>query len=133
MVILRGLPVSGKSTYAKTFTGFTIVSADLFPDLYDEHWSINFDKIGDAHDWCYRQFCMCLRAGRSVCVDNTNISLCEITPYRMEARRAGAEVIYQTFGKNLSDEKLAERTLHGVPVSSIKAMRKRWEKIPSFW
>jgi len=133
VIILRGLPGSGKSTYAKTLTGFTIVSADLFPDLYDEHWSINFDKIGDAHDWCYSQFCMALKAGRSVCVDNTNISLFEIAPYRMEARRCKAEISYRTFGKDIPDEKLAERTLHGVPISSIRAMRKRWEEIPSFW
>ena len=133
VVILRGLPGSGKSTYAKTLTGFTIVSADLFPDLYDEHWSINFDKIGDAHDWCYSQFVLSLAKGKSVCVDNTNISLFEISPYRMEARRAGAEISYRTFGEELPDKELAKRTLHGVPISSIKAMRKRWEKIPSFW
>lgn len=133
VVILRGLPGAGKSTYAKTLVGFNIVSADLFPELYDEHWSINFDKIGQAHDWCYSQFVSSLKEGKSVCVDNTNVSLCEIAPYRMEARRAGAEVIYQTFGKGIPDEKLAERTLHGVPISSIRAMRERWEKIPSFW
>jgi hypothetical protein len=32
------------------------------------------------------------------------------------------------FDAGLSDEQLAERNLHGVPVAQIKKMRDRWDR-----
>ncbi len=51
LYIVRGIPGSGKSTFAKTLGG-QHYEADMF--FIDENGVYNFDftKIKDAHQWC---------------------------------------------------------------------------------
>ena len=148
VVILRGLPGSGKSTYAtKRMEGQsgTICSADDHPGLYNEAMEIDFTKLGDAHDGCFDRFVKaCRRAvlipvrGSLIIVDNTNTTLAEMAPYRMFARQQGIEVEFVTVDADLGPldadpEGLAARTIHNVPTRSIEAMRDRWEDLPPFW
>ena len=53
LTLVRGLPGSGKSTFANTITNeFSVCEADKF--FYDKEGNYNFDatKLSQAHKWC---------------------------------------------------------------------------------
>jgi len=135
--ILRGLSGSGKSALAKDIVEgdvITVCSADDYPGLYDSDGNIRFSKRDHAHDWCYARFCEALQRGESwVVVDNTNTTLMEMAPYRMEARRNHVPVEFIHVTSDATDKELAENNRHNVPEHSIAAQRARWEKLPPFW
>lgn len=90
LIIMRGVPSSGKSTRAKELANGNediIFSADKF---WGEDYVNNFDltKIGLAHNFCQNN---CRRAMQKqiplVIVDNTNIKKREIIPYLKMAER----------------------------------------------
>lgn len=98
VIILSGLPGSGKSTYARQLEEQTkeagnclqVFSADHF--FLDDAGNYNFDvsQIGKAHAECYRKFLEAVQQYTSpdkykndivLLVDNTNLSAWEISPY----------------------------------------------------
>jgi len=81
---MSSFPGAGKSYHAKLIAkevGAEIVSAD---DFFIENGIYKFDlaKIGDAHKQCFRKACdAVIHFGKSIVVDNTNLSAWEISPY----------------------------------------------------
>lgn len=133
VIIMRGLPGSGKSTLVKAYqrltTSHEVCSADDYfmgPDGYQ------FDarKLSAAHTWCSAKFWRALQRGTElVIVDNTNTQHWEFTPYKLDATDAGYDVrVVDVYDGGLSDRELAERNQHGVAEGQIAAMRARWQK-----
>ena len=123
--IVRGLPGSGKSTLAVTVAD--VVSAD---DYFVDGGVYRFDPslLPAAHAACQERARSLLATGRSVAVANTFTQGWEFQPYVKIANDVGARiVVIDLFDGGLSDEALAARNLHGVPVEAIRAMRARWE------
>lgn len=129
LVILRGLPGSGKSTEARMAfpEPKVICSADDFqPDLR------NFDpsRLGECHSECRM---MAMNAMNRKCplviIDNTNSRKWEYAEYDLMAAVFGYEVEIRTIGGRSEDD-VAEYYLRGTkntPESYIRAMAKRWE------
>jgi len=146
VIIMRGLPGSGKSTYLrnldKTSERINIIcSADNYPGLYDTDNNINFKLLSAAHDYCFAKF---LKACGNVAngsiepdfisVDNTNTRLFEMAPYRMVARGAKLPVEFVRVEHTIHDLRLfAERNTHNVPFNSLNRMHEGWEELPPFW
>lgn len=142
LLILRGLPGNGKTTYAKLRAGQAgdacIVSADAYPGLYNDDLSMNFALLPAAHDACFEAAliaCELVKEGGAplVIVDNTNTTLAEMSPYRMVGRMCGMNIEIVHMTSNASDGQLADRNTHGVPRQAIAGMRERWENLPPFW
>lgn len=136
--IMRGLPGSGKSSRAwclraermPTAQTSKVVSADdFFVALGRGAYAFDPTRVGDAHAWCKGIFIDCLLSGvECVVLDNTNTQLWEFADYLHLAALLGYEVeVVDLFDGGLSDEALAARNTHGVPLKSIQAMRARWE------
>lgn len=88
VTIMRGLPGAGKTTYIEDNYKGLVCSSDFFRGLYDNEWNINFALLADAHDFCFDTFCKaCEIKVDHIIVDNTNVTLAEMAPYRMVARR----------------------------------------------
>ena len=147
VIIMRGLPGSGKSTWIKkTFTDpgkvVIVCSADDFH--LDKDGNYNFDPAlaGEAHNCCLRKFLITLEreiegptkgAIEAVIVDNTNTTLAELAPYVRLAEALGFK--YTIVQTECSIQTAVERNIHGVPVGTMFTMRKNlWREIPpSYW
>lgn len=128
LYIVRGLPGAGKSTLSSTkIAPDTTVSADDY-FMHGGKYVFDRNKLGEAHAYCQRRVEELLEDDHNVAVANTFTQRWEIEPYLKIADKAGAIVcIIDLYDGGLSDEQLAARNVHGVPLDVIAGMRKRYE------
>lgn len=126
MYLIRGIPGSGKSTLAKDL-GFTTCEADQF-FMVDGVYQFDPSKLMDAHMQCQNNARELVQAGKNCIVSNTFSMRWEMQPYIEMAKQYGARLtVVDVFDGGCTDEELANRNVHGVPLAVIKAMRNRWE------
>jgi len=126
VVILRGFPGSGKSTFSSILRkngGLEVVSAD-------DNLCFCENDLHRAHEECRRSFEAALANNRSVIVDNTNVRKSEYSFYRAKAETQGyAVVVVEFVCESTSDlDRLRSRSIHNVPGSAVGAMWARWEQ-----
>ncbi|MPC08194.1 NEDD4-binding protein 2-like 1 [Portunus trituberculatus] len=132
LVLMRGLPGSGKTTLAKEMKGPTgvVLSTDDF--FCDKHGRYIYDssKIGEAHQWNKHRAIQRLKQGKTpIIIDNTNLQAWEMKPYVQLALQYGYEVNILDVDTpwRLSSKELARRNIHGVPAKKIEEMKGRYE------
>ena len=119
LLLVRGLPGSGKSTYAKNLNGYFHVEADMY---FDEFTNGAFEpfKLQWAHKWCQRVTRNYVESGVDTVVSNTFSQRWEMQPYIDMAKELGAELEIITMNGDYG-------SIHNVPQSTIDKMRRRWE------
>ena len=122
LYIVRGIPGSGKSTFAKTLGG-QHYEADMY--FIDENGDYNFDvtKIKDAHQWCqsFVKTDMILEYPKIV-VSNTSTQEWEMKPYFDLAKEFG----YTVF-TIIVENRHGGKNQHDVPEDKIEQMINRFE------
>lgn len=137
LIIMHSLPGAGKSTLAKELAkthNAVIVSADHYFET-PEGYNFNPKKLGAAHSQCRDRCNKALKNGKSVVVDNTNLTYTECKPYIEMAKTHGVSCVIMeptTDWKN-DPEQCAEKNQHGVPVDKIRAMQNKMESVKSIW
>jgi len=122
LVLIRGLPGSGKTTMAeRDFPGHELVEADLYM-VRNGRYVFVPSRIGAAHAWCRRRTEKLLSEGRDVVVANTFVRKREIRPYVEMARRHGC-------GLRIVEAKGNWKSVHGVPQFTVDRMRRNWERL----
>lgn len=121
LVLIRGLPGSGKSTMAmgEMFKDFDHYEADMFFERGGEY-CYDSRKIKDAHEWCQRETFKALANGKSVVVSNTFTRRFEMEPYFYMAKTFGIEPTILEATGNWPN-------VHGVPADVVEKMRQRWQ------
>jgi hypothetical protein len=150
LVIMRGVPGSGKSTRAMEVAGGDdgcIFSADKY-FVRDGVYRFDMNEIWPAHKQCRIKSSEAMAAGRPlVIIDNTNIRVRDIKPYAKEGLKHGYEVTveYPTSEwwvrlerllRNRDDnwprllkvaDMLAGKNVHGVNRETIISMMEKWQ------
>ena len=129
LILVRGLPGSGKSSFARTFKDALVFAADdFFYRRGEGKYAFDPTLLGEAHLGCQRDTRGALEAGAVVVVTNTFSQRWELEAYFKIAAEVDTQVtVVDLFDNGLTDEELAERGLHGVPQDTIATMRARWE------
>lgn len=131
LTILRGLPGSGKSTFAKALAnGAPVFSTDDY-FMFDGKYHFQPSMLGEYHGKNQRRTEDALRSGiPHVLVDNTNTQAWEAREYVKAAILHGYEVVFVESQTSWAKDPVecAKRCTHGVPEDRIKAMLDRWEE-----
>ncbi len=129
LVLVRGLPGSGKSTFCNLIADAR-TAADDFPGLYDG--GFHPELLPQAHRFCQRttrgHLVLTAPNRRIIAVDNTFSQRWEMEPYLQMTKELGVRVnVVDLYDGGLDDAALVARNTHGVPLGGIQAMRARWE------
>ena len=128
VIIMVGLPGSGKSTFIKKLPGAPVIcSADHYFEQGSEY-KFDATKLGAAHTQCRNKAALAMHQNApTIVIDNTNLADKEREPYETLAQQNGYKILYVVFEPNKQDvKKLARRNLHGVDAAKIEVMAKRF-------
>lgn len=131
LFLIRGVPGSGKSTFAKELMSadFLICEADKF--FYDREGNYNFDasKLKEAHEQCRSLVETYMKDSlvndqfyRSIAVSNTFTREWEMQAYLELAEKYN----YRVFSI-IVENRHENSNVHGVPAEVVKNMKERFE------
>lgn len=129
LVLLRGLPGSGKSTFANfVWNDYAICEADKF--FYDSEGNYLFDasKLKEAHKWCRDEVEIRMKDNEAnpqyypeIVVSNTFTQEWEMDEYFKLAEKYG----YMVFTIIL-ENRHGSKNVHNVPDEKLEQMRNRF-------
>jgi predicted kinase len=121
LILIRGIPGSGKTTLAKQMDA-ELVEADMF--FIDKNGEYKFapERLRDAHLWCQLETKRLLYAGKSVVVANTFIKRWEMKFYVKLAAKVGVPV-------EIIEAKGNYASIHDVPEDKIRSMKEQFEEL----
>lgn len=122
LFIVRGLPGSGKSTFAKLLVNRQRAKEHFEADMYfmkDGVYQFDIKRIGAAHEWCYREVEAALWSGVDVVVSNTFTRATEMEDYLILTEKQHWPVeVWECCG--------SFQNVHDVPEETLKRMRARF-------
>jgi NEDD4-binding protein 2 len=130
LIILRGLPGSGKSTFANYMFSNNIFEADKY--FYDEDGTYNFDvtKLHAAHKWCQLRVEHAMEDNlesngqyfSEIVVSNTSTTEKELEPYLKLAEKYDYKVV-----SLIVENRHGNKSVHNVPNETMEKMRNRFD------
>lgn len=139
VTILRGVPYSGKSHYARELqpNSHCVCSADDFHITPEGVYDFKLENAAEAHLGCFRKFnWLCLNAETdTIVVDNTNIKLWEVSPYVMVAKAYGHPVTVVEIACPMDEllRRRASRAEKVIPMEIIEKMLASFEPSLKQW
>ena len=122
LYIVRGLPSSGKSTFAKTLGGIHYEADMYFIDPTTGEYKFDGSKIKNAHAWCLYRVKTDMAVSRDkIVVSNTFTQEWEMEPYFELAKEYG----YKVFSV-IIENRHGNTNEHNVPEDKIEQMKNRF-------
>jgi predicted kinase len=123
LVLVRGIPGSGKSTIAKMISAgddWLHYEADMY--FVDKQGKYVWDasKIGEAHAWCKSATEQALKLENNVVVSNTFTTIKELRPYFELAKSLSITPTVITANGSFNN-------VHNVPAETLGKMRNRFQ------
>jgi predicted kinase len=123
LILLRGLPGSGKSTFAKLLSGNNYEADKYFERGLDNVYEFNPSKLKNAHEWCRDLVFMdMVKNEPRIVVSNTFTQEWEMDAYYELAKQYGYRV-HSIIMENRHDGV----NEHGVPEDKLEQMKNRFE------
>ncbi|MGX9416365.1 AAA family ATPase [Vibrio sp. RC27] len=120
LILIRGLPGSGKTTLARSFAAVHI-EADMYFIDHKGEYRFDANRLKDAHQWCFQTAVASLLEGHSIVVSNTFIQYWEMKPYiEFATKKQIAIDVICCVGEF--------ENIHGVNDDTRDKMRKKWQK-----
>jgi len=135
LLILRGLPGSGKSTFSKAVIEEAQKNGLTFARFCtDDYWQIhgrfNPVELPAAHAWNFNRAATAMIDGINVVIiDNVNKKREQFSNYSIFGEAHGYEVVTKVIGE-FTDKAILEyfhRNLHNVPLHTIVKMAQEFE------
>ncbi len=126
LYIVRGLPGSGKSSFAKSIGGIHIEADQFF--MMNGKYNFDLTKIKLAHKYCQNQTEAWMKTdgtqvnNHKIVVSNTFTQEWEIQPYYVLAEKYG----YRVFSL-IAENRHEGKNIHGVPDDKLELMKNRFE------
>lgn len=125
LILIRGLPGSGKTTLAKEMAlsssiGLKHIETDMFFENHLGEYKFEGKKLSQAHQWCQTETKKWLRKGRSVVVSNTFVQLWEMQPYLNMAKAMGIRLTVLVCTEEYG-------SVHNIPIETINKMKENWQ------
>lgn len=129
LIIVRGLPGSGKSTFAELISAngkYPVCTADdyFLKDVNGETvYQFDPSKLKDAHEYCIRRVAnkMAIECEKII-VANTNTMAKELQVYFDLAKSYNYEVI-----SLIVENRHGNKNIHGVPADTLERMKQRFD------
>lgn len=125
LYLIRGVPGSGKTTFAKSLFYANLVDgvfeADQFFIDNEGEYKFNASKLGEAHIYCQGSTRNALKEGWNVAVSNTSTTEKEVETYRKIAEECNAN-----FVSIIVENRHGGVNQHGVPEDKIQQMKNRF-------
>ena len=122
LYIVRGIPGSGKSTFAKTLGGQHYEADMYFIDPTTGEYKFDGTKIKNAHAWCLDRAKTDMAVAREkIVVSNTFTQEWEMEPYFELAK----EYEYKVFSV-IIENRHGNTNEHNVPEDKIEQMKNRF-------
>ena len=124
LYLIRGVPGSGKSTFAESLLNSGMVDFVYEADDYfyeDGEYKFNASKLGEAHKQCQSNVRSALINGRSVAVSNTSTTEDEVRVYKRIAEEFAAH-----FVSVVVENRHEGVSVHNVPEDKIRQMKDRF-------
>ena len=125
VIIMRGIPGSGKSHYVReNYPDAVVCSADEF-FMVDGEYQFDPTRIGQAHSFCLAKFIDAVKRGvPEIVVDNTNVHQWEFVNYKAIANLGNYEIEIVDVRVDTIDQlrTCIERNSHGVPADIVSRM-----------
>jgi 2',3'-cyclic-nucleotide 3'-phosphodiesterase/NEDD4-binding protein 2 len=130
LFLVRGLPGSGKTTFATAiWNDYAVCEADKF--FYDKEGNYNFDpaKLKEAHAWCKNEVESKMIEHQNnqqyypeIAVSNTFTQEWEMEDYFKLAEKYGYKVV-----SLIIENRHGSQNVHGVPEEKLQIMKNRFE------
>jgi predicted kinase len=124
LILIRGVPGSGKSTFARFIQSlnpaYLVYEADQFFIQLDGTYNYDPSRIKEAHSWCKEAVRNSLLSGCPTIVANTFIRKWELQPYIDMATDLNISHTILTMDGRFN-------SIHGVPQSVINRMHTTFE------
>ena len=125
LYLIRGLPGSGKSSFASTLKNYGVVDevfeADDFFTSVSGVYNYDSSRIKDAHAICKMNTRYFLSQGQSVAVSNTTTTEFEVGDYEMIAIEFNAKLISAVI-----ENRHGNSSIHDVPNDVVQKMKNRF-------
>ncbi len=122
LIIIRGIPGCGKSSFAKLFGTSNVCTADDY-FMKDGEYKWDPSKIKFAHEWCQSKAKSMMDVYEPlIIVANTSTTERELKPYYDLAEKYGYKV-YSVIVENRHEGK----NIHNVPEATLEAMKTRFQ------
>ncbi|MBE0508391.1 MAG: AAA family ATPase [Marinospirillum sp.] len=123
LILIRGLPGSGKSSLARDYVHHLHLEADQYFMQAGQGYQYDPIRLETAHQACILRTYWHLQVGGQVVISNTFSQGFELYPYFALARHFQCRVrLLETTGKWAN--------IHQVPQTVIERMQERWLPLP---
>ncbi len=121
LILVRGLPGSGKSTFASILSGW-VLEADMY-FMQDGVYHFDASKLAEAHEWCRTECLRYMEAEKpKIIISNTFTREWEMKAYRELAEKYGYKV-----HTVIVENRHGGVNTHNVPDATLGNMLNRFE------